>query len=156
MDCGAPDRVPSASFSRIQNSATKADQWRANKLGFSIGKLSGGSIHPTVPAPRPWRAGVNGTPSRSQTFLREHWTSPCTRSRPIATERTSAQSTRPGSAADINSAADLYAGIGALDFHKTGTERCTGIASCALCGRKPAKGCSVVQFQTVGRISQNG
>jgi hypothetical protein len=40
---------PTASFSRIQKHATKADHRRANKLGLSNAKLSGGSTHPTVP-----------------------------------------------------------------------------------------------------------
>ena len=67
------------------------------------------------------------------------------------------RSTRPRSAADINPerAADLHAGIGALDFHKTGTERGAGISSSTLRRRKPIKRCSVVQFPTVGRISQH-
>jgi len=44
--------------------------------------------------------------------------------------------------------------IGALDFHKTGTERGAGITNSALRRRKPIKRCGVVQFPTVGRISQ--
>jgi hypothetical protein len=88
--------------------------------------------------------GANGTRGQPRTFLRELRITPCTPSPQAATERTSDQSTRPGGAADINSAADLHAGIGALDFHKAGTERGTGIASSTLRRRKLINRCGVV------------